>query len=160
MLFADNMQWHIYIGCTCIQLLCQPHSLLLTTRPLLHLSTPLFTYLENQLFLLAVRIPIHSCPWFAINCSPLAAWPTPRHPTDQVTYLHRRHQQHQPSRLIHFWQCIVYLERVISLESTSVKPRGGNWSIIVNTRKAKCHQSLPRKPPNCSSMATYTEYLD
>ncbi len=24
----------------------------------------------------------------------------PRHPTDQVTYLHRRHQQHQPSRLI------------------------------------------------------------
>jgi hypothetical protein len=44
-----------------------------------------------------VRIPIHSCPWFAINCSPLAVRPTPRHSTDQVTYLHRRHQKHQPS---------------------------------------------------------------
>ncbi len=59
-----------------------------------------FTYLENQLLLHVVRIPIHSCTWFAINCSPLAASPTQRHPTDQVTYLHRRHQQHQPSRLI------------------------------------------------------------
>ncbi len=63
-------------------------------------QSPFFTYLENQLLLLIVRIPIHSCPWFAINSSPLAASPTPRHPTDQVTSLHRRHQ-HQPSRLIH-----------------------------------------------------------
>ncbi len=30
-------------------------------------------YLENQLLLCVVQIPIHSCPWFAINCSPLAA---------------------------------------------------------------------------------------
>ncbi len=55
--------------------------------------------MENQLLLLVMQIPIHSCPWFAITCSPLAASPTPRHPTDQVTYLHRRHQQRQLFRL-------------------------------------------------------------
>jgi hypothetical protein len=32
------------------------------------------------------------------GCSPLLLNPPRRHPTDQVTYLHRRHQQHQPSR--------------------------------------------------------------
>ncbi len=71
---------------------CQPTPLL----PVLALSCPLsndptllFTYLEILLLLLAARTPIHSCPWFAINCSLLAASPTPRHPTDQVTYLHR-----------------------------------------------------------------------
>ncbi len=69
--------------------------------PFSYNSTPLFTYLEILPLLLMVRIPIHSCPWFAINCSPLAASPTPRYPTDQVTYLHRGHQQHQPSRLTH-----------------------------------------------------------
>ncbi len=74
----------------------------LSSHSLLYLPIPLFTYLENQLFLLVVQIPIHSCPWFAIDCSPLAAPPTPRHPTDQVTYLHRQHQQHQPSRLIQY----------------------------------------------------------
>jgi hypothetical protein len=88
--------------CTHMMILCQltPCFLILlqfapfcTTQPLF------FTYLEILLLLLVVRIPIHSCPWFAINCSPLAVSPTPRHPTDQVTYLHRRHQ-HQPSRLI------------------------------------------------------------
>ncbi len=42
-------------------------------------------------------------PWFAINCSLLAASPIPRHPTDQVTYLHRRHQQHQLSHLIQYF---------------------------------------------------------
>jgi hypothetical protein len=76
-----------------------PHSLLpvlALTCPLLCDWTPLFTYLENQLLFFMVRIPIHSCPWFAINCSPLAASPTPRHPIDQVTYLHRQHQQHRP----------------------------------------------------------------
>jgi hypothetical protein len=67
--------------------------------PFLRNTTPLFTYLEILLLLFMVRIPIHSCPWFAINCSPRAASPTPRYPTDQVTYLHRRHQQHQPSHL-------------------------------------------------------------
>jgi hypothetical protein len=70
------------------------------SHPLLYLPTPFFTYLDKQLFLLVVQIPIHSCPWFAIKCSPLAASPAPRHPTDQVTYLHRRHQQHQLSRLM------------------------------------------------------------
>jgi hypothetical protein len=53
-----------------------------------------------------MQITIHSCPCFAINCSPLAASPTPRHPTDQVTYLHRRQQQRQPFRLTHSpWWC-------------------------------------------------------
>jgi hypothetical protein len=69
--------------------------------PLPYDSTLLFTYLQILLLLLVVQIPIHSCPWFAINCSPLAASPTPRHPIDQVTYLHRRHQQHQVSSLTH-----------------------------------------------------------
>jgi hypothetical protein len=32
--------------------------------------------LEILLLLLVVRIPIHSCPWLAINCSPLATSPT------------------------------------------------------------------------------------
>ncbi len=54
---------------------------------LLYLPIPLCTYLENKLLLLVERIPIYSCPRFAIDCSPLAASPTPRHPTDQVTYL-------------------------------------------------------------------------
>ncbi len=67
--------------------------------PLSHDPTLLFTYLEILLLLIVVRIPIHSCPWFAINFSPLAASPTPMHPIDQVTYLHRRHQKHQASRL-------------------------------------------------------------
>jgi hypothetical protein len=49
-----------------------------------------------------MRIPIHSCLWFAINCSPLAASPTPRHPIDQVTYLHRWHQQRQPFHLTQY----------------------------------------------------------
>ncbi len=79
----------------------QPLLLSLTSAcPFLYTPTPLFTYLEILLLLLMVQIPIHSCPWFAINCSPLAVSSTPRHPTDQVTYLHRRHQQHQPSCLI------------------------------------------------------------
>jgi hypothetical protein len=52
-------------------------------KPFLHYH--FFTYLENQLFLLVVQKPIHSCPWFDINCSPLAASPTPKHPTDHVT---------------------------------------------------------------------------
>jgi hypothetical protein len=74
---------------------------LLHSAPSLHDPTLLFTYLEIPLLLFVVRIPIHSCPWLAIKCSPLATSPTQGHPTDQVTYLHRRHQQHQPSCLIH-----------------------------------------------------------
>ncbi len=64
---------------------------------------PSFYLLGEPVLLLVMRIPIHSCPWFAIkfaiNCSPLATSPTPRHPTDQVTHLHRRHQQRQAFRL-------------------------------------------------------------
>jgi hypothetical protein len=73
--------------------------------PSLHDPPFCLTYLEISLLLLVVRIPIHSCPWLAINCSSLATSPTPRHPTDQVTYLHRRHQQHQLSCLIQ--RCIL-----------------------------------------------------
>ncbi len=52
--------------------------------PLPLLETP-FYLLGEPAFLLMVQIPIHSCPWFAINCSPFAASPTPMHPIDQVT---------------------------------------------------------------------------
>ncbi len=75
---------------------------LISTFPFQYSLTPIFTYLEILLLLLVVRIPIHSSPWIAINCSPLAVSPIPRHPTYQVTYLHRRHQQYQPSRLTHY----------------------------------------------------------
>jgi hypothetical protein len=46
------------------------------------LATPYFCYplifylLGEPAFLLVVRMPIHSCPWFAINCPPFAASPT------------------------------------------------------------------------------------
>ncbi len=39
---------------------------------------------------------------------PLLLNPPRRHPTDQVTYLHRRHQQHQPSRL-----CVVFTTSIV-----------------------------------------------
>jgi hypothetical protein len=80
MLFADNMQRHLYRVYMCAACMLTPPFCFPLPHPLLHLSTPLFTYLENQLLLLVVRIPIHSCPWFAINCSPLAASPTPGTP--------------------------------------------------------------------------------
>ncbi len=64
------------------------------------LCCPLFYLLGEPAFLIVARIPIHSCLWFAIDCSPFTASPNPTHPTDQVQYLHRRHQQHQLSRLI------------------------------------------------------------
>jgi hypothetical protein len=83
----DSLSTHPLASCSCFIL------------PLSYDSTLLFTYLEILFLLLVVRIPIHSCPWIAVNCSPLAASSTPRHPIDQVTYLHRQHQQHQPSRL-------------------------------------------------------------
>jgi hypothetical protein len=97
---------------------------------LFHLLTPLFTYLENQLLLLMVRIPIHSCPWFSINCSPLAASPTPRHPTDQVTYLHRRHQQHRG--LLDRSTARYFYKR---LKTSLHKPRG---NLLENLFSKKC----------------------
>jgi hypothetical protein len=106
MLFTDNTRWHRYTQIYSIQrFFSQPTPLLPVLAlicTLLYDLTPLFTYLENQLLLHVMRIPIQSCPWFAINCSPLAASPTPRHPTDQVTYLHRRNQQRQPFCLTQF----------------------------------------------------------
>jgi hypothetical protein len=99
MLFADNIQRHVYRICM-YTTLRQPHPLLLSIPFLFALVTQsLLTWRTS--FSCSWRIYIHSCPWFAINCSPLVASHTPRHPTDQVTYLHRRHQQHQLSRLIH-----------------------------------------------------------
>ncbi len=106
MVFTDNKWWYTYIQIyRHTAIISQPFPLPLTlpsSRFNLYNSIPLFTYLENQLLLLVVWIPIFSCPWLAINYSPLAASPTPRHPIDQFTYLHR-HQQHQPSRLIQCW---------------------------------------------------------
>ncbi len=46
---------------------------------------PLFYLLGEPAFLLMVWILIHSCPWFAINCSPFAFSPTLTHPIYQVT---------------------------------------------------------------------------
>ncbi len=103
MLFADNIcKIHTHrCAHTTTMISCQltPWHPIPALFPLFRDPTLLFTYLEILLLLLVVRIPIHSCPWFAINCSPLAALPTPRHPIDQVTYLQRQHQQHQPSHL-------------------------------------------------------------
>ncbi len=60
-----------------------PHCLLflLATPHLL----PTFYLLGEPAILLVARIPIYSCPWFAINCSPLATSPALTHPIDQVT---------------------------------------------------------------------------
>jgi hypothetical protein len=73
-----------------------PHSLICHPPSTL----PTFYLLGESAILLVARIPIHSCPWFAINCSPFAASPTPTHPKIKFQYLHRQHQQHLPSRLI------------------------------------------------------------
>jgi hypothetical protein len=92
MLFVDNVceiNMHRCIHIT-MMISHQPSPLLLSLLhlPLLHEPTLLFfTYLEILLLWLVARMPIHSCPWFAINCFPLAASPTPRHPIHQVTYL-------------------------------------------------------------------------
>jgi hypothetical protein len=116
MLFTDNMQWHVYIRRTVMQQfwinpsLCFPFPII----PFSFIfANPSFYLLGEPASSLVVRIPIHSCPWFANNCSPLAASPAPRHPTDQVTYLHRQHQQHQPSRLINFCVIILWMGKTI-----------------------------------------------
>ncbi len=57
----------------------------------------LVTVLGEPAFLLVVQITIYFWLWFANSCPPLASSPTLSHPTDQVKYLHRRHQQYQPS---------------------------------------------------------------
>jgi hypothetical protein len=78
-LFTDNMQRYVYVQdvqvCSSSRLTPPFASRSPSSHSLLYLPIPLFTYLENQLLLLVVRIPIHSCPWFVINCSPLAASP-------------------------------------------------------------------------------------
>jgi hypothetical protein len=83
MLFADNILRHIYNKMYRYAAILVNPSL---CSPLYCICQPLFfTYLENQLLLLVVQIPIHSCPWFAIKSSHLAASPTPRH---QLIKLH------------------------------------------------------------------------
>ncbi len=105
-------------------------SIFTLSRPLLHEPTLLFTYLKILLLLLVVRIPIHSCPLLAINCSPLAASPTPRHPTDQVTYLHRQHQQHQSSRLIQLVLTLIYFIELGRVVCFIVHLEGTLWSAV------------------------------
>ncbi len=126
MLFADNI-YEINMH-RCIHVQWQfpvnpfPCFRLYFILPLLHNPTLLFTYLEILLLLLVVRMPIYSHPRLAINCSPLAASPTPRHPIDQVTYLHRRHQQHQPSRLTHVeWWNLSQKNTSITVNSVSIE---------------------------------------
>jgi hypothetical protein len=50
-----------------------------------HLCYPLFYLLGQPAIVLAMRIPIQCCPWFAINCSPFATSPSLTHLIDQVT---------------------------------------------------------------------------
>jgi hypothetical protein len=52
--------------------------------PLLHDPNLLFTYLEILLLLLVVRITVHSCPWFAINCPPLLLHPPQGTPQNKL----------------------------------------------------------------------------
>jgi hypothetical protein len=76
-------------------------SVLALSLRLLYDSTLLFTYLEILLLLFVMRKnPSTLVPGLLSTVLPLLLHP-PRHPTDQVTYLHRRHQQHQSSRLTH-----------------------------------------------------------
>ncbi len=93
---------HIYIQQWCLSADPPLTSVFaLSCSPCMNQPLP-FTYLEILLLLLVVRIPIYSFPCLAINCSPLAVSPIPRHPTDQVMCLHRWHQQHQLSCLIQY----------------------------------------------------------
>ncbi len=50
-----------------------------------YFTTPL-PYLEIPFLVIVVRISIHSRPWLVVNCSPLAAQPTPKTPMDQVMF--------------------------------------------------------------------------
>ncbi len=61
---------------------------------------PLFTYLEILFFCSWCEYPSTLVPGWLSTVLPLLLNPPLRLPTDQVTYLHRWHQQHQPSRLI------------------------------------------------------------
>ncbi len=78
----------------------QPCPLLLNTRSLY--LTPLFSNLENQLFLLVVEYQSTLVHGLLTTVHPLLLHP-PRHtPQIKLQYLHRQHQQHQPSRLIQY----------------------------------------------------------
>jgi hypothetical protein len=55
--------------CIATFLFCQP----IPCLPLASFNFPFLTNLEIPLLLLVVGILIHSCPWLAINCSPIAA---------------------------------------------------------------------------------------
>ncbi len=167
---------------------CQPTPLLPVLAFILPLScdsTLLFTYLDILLLLLVVHIPIHSCPWFAINYSPLAASPTPRHPIDQVTYLHRRHQQHQPSCptqvcACHLSSCICtydslfrsYLCSNVQPESQSQAPKLGQPSqtapvgkgvkapINISTRRERQDQSTSSMGTGWTSLHQHWPHIN
>ncbi len=92
LLFADKVYDIHMHRCmhTTTMISCQPISLL----PALALSCPFhmvqpFFYLLGDPASFARGANTHPllCPWFAINCSPLAASSTPRHPIDQVMYI-------------------------------------------------------------------------
>jgi hypothetical protein len=84
-LYSQIIYYSIYYGIWLV--LTQPLApycllFLLATSYFLY---QLFSLLGEPAFLLMVRIPIHSCPWFAFNCPPFATSPTLTHPIDQVT---------------------------------------------------------------------------
>jgi hypothetical protein len=64
---------HAYIYSVIPQLSPFWFPLLIHPIPFLHISPPLFTYLEIPLLVIVVRMSIHSRPWLVINCSPLAS---------------------------------------------------------------------------------------
>jgi hypothetical protein len=83
--YSQIVYYSIYtLDTTCINPTpCSSLPALLFATP--HSLLPALYLLGEPAFLLVVRIPIRSCPWFAINCPPFAASPTLTHPTDQVT---------------------------------------------------------------------------
>ncbi len=67
--------------------------------PLHNLSPCLLTW-RSLFFCSRCEYPSTLVPGQLSTVLPLLLSPPRRHPADQVTYLHRQHQQHQPSRLI------------------------------------------------------------
>ncbi len=104
MLFADNMYEWIYTHICPAIAPCWPTPwpcLALSPLPYMYQPFP-FIDLEVLFLVLVVWISIHPRPWLASTVLPLLLNPPRRHPTDQITYLHRRHQQHQPVCLIQY----------------------------------------------------------
>ncbi len=103
MLFADNTWRHTYAQIyKHTQFFSQPYPLL----PALALILLPFIWLNPSFYLLGEPASFahdaNTHPLLSLVCYQLfspCCYTHPRHPTDQVTYLDRRHQQHQPFRL-------------------------------------------------------------